>query len=188
MSYASHLRNLLQPLGIYTFREGSISGSEIESIGMLLDEVESALETAEKETLLPTAEEWGLSRRGALFARQPVAPNPELKRAALTALMQIGEDDFTQEALNRALSGCGIRATVTETEEQGCVRVIFPNTAGIPNEFDQIAQIILDIIPCHLNVEFYFRYLTWIELEARFKTWEQIEAGDHTWDSLELAV
>ena len=68
------------------------------------------------------------------------------------------------------------------------ITVIFPNTAGVPNEFDQIAQIILDIIPCHLNVEFYFRYLTWIELEARFKTWEQIEAGDHTWDSLELAV
>ena len=188
MGYAQYLRELLEPLRIYTFREGSFSGAEVESIGKALDEVAAAIEETEREALLPTARERGLSRRAELFARSPAAPTLPLQRAALAALMQIGEGDFTREAMNRALSGCGITAEVLETEEAGCVRVIFPQTAGIPAEFDQIAQIILDIIPCHLNVEFYFRYLTWVELEARFQTWNSIEEENHTWDSLELAV
>ena len=77
---------------------------------------------------------------------------------------------------------------VAETGKSGRVRVTFPNTAGIPEEFDQIAGIITDIIPCHLETEFYFRYLTWVELEARFTSWESIEQGGYTWEQLELAV
>lgn len=49
----------------------------------------------------------------------------------------------------------------------GQLRVIFPEVAGEPEDFDQIRKIILDILPCHLEVEFYFRYLTWAECEAR---------------------
>ena len=60
--------------------------------------------------------------------------------------------------------------------------------AGIPEEFDQIRQVILDIIPCHLETEFYFRYLTWAELEAREWTWADIHAAGYTWHTLELAV
>ena len=53
------------------------------------------------------------------------------------------------------------------TEKKGTVKVWFPNTVGVPDEFSQAESIILDIIPCHLLVEFYFRYLTWLECEAQ---------------------
>ena len=72
--------------------------------------------------------------------------------------------------------------------ETGYVRVIFPNVAGVPPEFEQIQGIILDILPCHLEVEFYFRYQTWEECEAFGWTWAQVEAAEHTWYSFELAV
>ena len=188
MGYTDYLENLLRPLGIYTFRTGSISGAETAAEGLALDGCAAALEENEREALVPTAEDWGLSRLEKLFARRPAAPSLELRRAAICALLQIGGDDFTREAINRALSGCGITAEVAELPKQGCVRVTFPNTAGVPAEFDQIAGIILDIIPCHLETEFYFRYLTWVELEARFPTWESIETGEYTWETLELAV
>ena len=67
-------------------------------------------------------------------------------------------------------------------------RVIFPKTAGVPAEFEQIRKIILDILPCHLEVEFYFRYLTWAECEAAAWTWQGIENARHTWESFEKAV
>lgn len=188
MGYALYLKNLLQPLGIYTFRSGSISGSEIESIGAALDGVSAAVEEGGREALVPTAEDWGLSLMEALFAKKPAAPTLELRRAAIAAMTQVSGDGFTAEAINRALGGCGIKAVVTETDETGCVRVTFPDTVGVPAEFEQIAGIILDIIPCHLETEFYFRYLTWVELEARFPTWESVEAGGFTWEELELAV
>lgn len=70
----------------------------------------------------------------------------------------------------------------------GKLRVIFPEVAGVPAEFDQIQRIILDILPCHLEAEFYFRYLTWRECERAGYTWEIIEAAEHTWKSFQLAV
>lgn len=188
MGYTAYLQNLLAPVGIYTFRADSVSESELESIGAALDGIAAALETAEREALVPTAEDTGLASIEALFARKPAAPTLALRRLAIEALLQISGDDFTLEAINRTLSGCGIVAQVAETDTTGLVRVTFPNTAGVPEEFEQISKIILDIIPCHLETEFYFRYLTWMELEARFPTWASIEAAEHTWETLELAV
>ncbi len=188
MGYATYLEQLLTPLGIYTFHPGSISKSELESIGLMLDGCAVQMEETEREALVPTAEDWGLEKIEALFAKKPAAPTLALRRAAIAALTQIGGDDFTLQAINRALGGCGIMAEVAETVQAGHVRVTFPNTAGIPEEFDRIAEIILDIIPCHLETEFYFRYLTWAELEVRFPTWGDIEQAGHTWETLELAV
>ena len=73
-------------------------------------------------------------------------------------------------------------------EADGSLRVVFPRTAGVPAEFDQIRKIILDILPCHLEVEFYFRYLTWAECEAAEYTWDEVETAQHTWESFQLAV
>ena len=188
MGYASYLQALLEPLGIYTFAEGSFSGGELAAIGAALDQIAAELEEIEQEALVPTAEGRGLSEREALFARRPAAPTLVLRRAAITALMQIGSGNFTRTAINRALKGCGVNAVVAETGEKGCLRVTFPDTAGIPAEFDQISKIILDIVPCHLETEFYFRYLTWVELEARFTSFSSIEQENYTWQQLELAV
>ena len=188
MAYAEYIKDLLYPLGIYTFQKGSLSGSEVESIGAELDQCEKTLDAAEREALVPTAEDWGLTQLEGLFAKKPAAQTTAQRRAALAALLQIGGDDFTRGSINRALSGCGLKAQVEETAQRGHVKVTFPETAGVPEEFDRMAAIILDIIPLHLETEFYFRFLTWIELEAKFQSWQTIESGRHTWETLELAV
>lgn len=72
--------------------------------------------------------------------------------------------------------------------EQGVVRVTFPQVAGEPEDFARIRDIILEIMPCHLQVDFYFRFLTWEECEAAAWTWQGIEDAGHTWESFEKAV
>ena len=91
-------------------------------------------------------------------------------------------------AINDTISGCGIRAIVQEKEQFGYVRVIFPDVIGIPADFDRIRTIILDIIPCHLEVEFYFRYLTWAECHAHGYTWAIIHEREYTWLGFQMAV
>ena len=54
--------------------------------------------------------------------------------------------------------------------------------------FARIRDIILEIMPCHLQVDFYFRFLTWKECEAAAWTWQGIEDTGHTWESFEKAV
>ena len=66
--------------------------------------------------------------------------------------------------------------------------MIFPDVPGVPEGFEQIRSVILDLIPCHLETEFYFRYITWEECEAQLFTWQMVEDGQHTWYSFELAV
>ena len=184
--YEQYLIRLLAPLGLYDLN-GVQNRSELAALGMELDGVSAALDMVERESLLATAEDQGLSRREALFARKPAALTAEERRAAIAALLRIGEDSLTPEAINDTLVGCGIRARAEEKTDGG-LRVVFPGTAGIPAEFDQIQKIILDILPCHLDVEFYFRYLTWAECEAAEYTWNGVESAGHTWESFSLAV
>lgn len=186
--YGDYLKRLLLPLRVYDLSEGSVNESELYALGAGLDEISSQLDTVEREAILTTAEDSGLSQREALFARRPAAPTTELRRAAIIALLQIGGDSLTLEAINRSISGCGIWAEVQETENQGYVRVIFPDTAGEPAQFEQIRDIILDIIPLHLETEFYFRYMTWEECESAGWTWERVEAESYTWESFQISL
>ncbi len=188
MGYYDYLCTLLEPLRIYRTERGSISGGELYAAGRALDGAQERLEYAEREGVLPTAEGEGLARREKLFARCPVNVSTALRREAIAALERINTDCFTLDAINATLGGCGIRALAEETEKQGTVKVWFPNTVGVPEEFTQVENIILDIIPCHLLVEFCFRYLTWRECEAQGFTWRSVEAAGHTWESFEKAV
>lgn len=185
--YEQYLRALLAPLGVYDLTDGSISGAELYALGVGLDAVCGQLDITEREGLTATAEDVGLDRREALFARRPAAMTPEERRAAMAALLQIDGDSLTPEAIGRTIRGCGIKARALEMGD-GKLRVIFPEVAGMPAEFEQIRRIILDILPCHLEVEFYFRYLTWAECERAGFTWADIEAAEHTWESFQLAV
>lgn len=188
MTYYDYLCRLLEPMRVYRTGRGTLSGGELYAAGTALDSAGEAMEYAEKEGLLHTAEGEGLARREKLFSRCPVSVSTALRREAVAALGRISADSFTLDAINSTLSGCGIRALAEETEEKGTVRVWFPNTVGVPDEFPQVKGIILDILPCHLLVEFYFRYLTWLECEAQEFTWQSVENADHTWESFEKAV
>lgn len=188
MGYSEHLQQLLRPLDIYDFTPGSLSASELDALGRGLDGLSSRLDYVERESALATAEGEGLDRREALFARTPVHYTTELRRQAIAALLRIGGDCFTLSDINSTISGCGIKALAQEKEQFGYIRVIFPDVVGIPDGFPQIREIILDIIPCHLEVEFYFRYLTWSECEAHQYTWAIVHQREYTWFDFQRAV
>ena len=188
MGYGAYLRDLLHPLGIYSFTPGTFSWSETEAIGAELDRCGEQMEYAERESILPTAQDMGLELREQLFAKRPVQVSQQLRREAIMALLRVSADSFTLDDINRAISGCGIKALAQETGRYGYIRVIFPDVPGIPEGFEQIQSVILDLIPCHLETEFYFRYITWAECERQGFTWAMVEQQEHTWYTFELAV
>lgn len=187
MSYGAYLRELLRPLRIYGL-EGTANGGELEAQGKALDGVEAAMEEVQREMLICTAEGRGLEAVEALLARKPVAASLERRRAALAALLRIGGDSFTLAAINDNLAGCGLNAVASETGTPGYVEVRFPDVPGIPDGFEELKQIIEDILPCHLEIEYVFWYVTWERMEALFDTWGDIEAGNYTWGTLEKLV
>lgn len=185
--YGEFLTALLHPLGIYDLTAGSANESELYALGKALDGVGEALETAEREAHIVTAEDVGLRLREALFAKRNAAQTTQQRRDAIIALMQIDNRSLTTEAINRTLRGCGIRAIAAEAEP-GHLVVSFPEVAGVPDNFEQIRSVILDIMPCHLETEFFFRYLTWDECRRQAFTWQSIEAAGYIWETFEKAV
>lgn len=168
MSGAQYLRQLLVPLGVYDL-EGPFQNGELEALGEALDQAEAALDELHRESCLATAQDWGLERTASLFRRRPIAATPKAMREALAALLRIGGDSFTLDAINDTISGCGVNARVRETGKAGTVEVSFPKVPGIPPGFDEIQKIVEDILPAHLLVQYHFWYLTWAQLDASSK-------------------
>lgn len=183
--YETFLCNLLKPLGLYRLESGTINESELYAVGAVLDEVSELLEYVERESVPATAEGEGLSRREVLFARKPAAQTVDDRRRAIAALNCVNGDSFTPAEINRILNGCGIRAEARETGSTGRVRVVFPDVMGIPPEFEQVKDIILDLIPCHLETEFWFRYLTWKNCEIYHVTFSEPESEKMSWTAWE---
>lgn len=187
MSHAQRLWALLRPLGPYRAL-GKYTAGELAGEGRALDGAEEQLESLEREAFLDTAEDWGLERIEELLVRRPVAGTPQGRRKALAALLRIGGDSFTLAAVNDNLKGCGINAVVSETADPGVVEVRFPDVPGIPDGYGTLRKIIEDILPCHLQVDYVYWYITWAMVEERFGTWGAIEAGGYTWEQLEKLV
>ena len=186
MSYTEYLKDLLRPLGVYDLN-APFNAGELEGAGEALDGVEGALEELLRESSLATAESWGLERMARLFVRRPAAGTPRALGAALAALLRIGGDSFTLEAINDTIAGCGIEASVEELGV-GIVEVSFPGVAGVPENFEQIKRIVEDILPPHLDIRYFFWFLTWEGLERKFSCWQDIEDQNLSWKELEAMV
>lgn len=184
MNHADYLRQLLEPLGVYDLTAPYNAG-ELDAQGRVLDGLSLALDEVQRETDLTTAESWGLEGIAELLKRRPTADSSRRLRTALAALLRIGGDSFTLEAINDTISGCGVYAYATETGEPGVVEISFPDIPGIPRELEEIRPIIEDILPAHLEIRYVFWYIIWNELEQIIESWDDIAARALTWERLE---
>ena len=125
------------------------------------------------------AEDEGLEKMESLFRPRSIAQNTAARRAAIAGFLQIGGDGFTLLALNRCIRACGVACCVDETGQVNRVRVRFPGVMGVPDGFAQMKIIIEDILPCHLDIWYYFRYCTWGETEEYCLRWRDL--AEMTW-------
>jgi hypothetical protein len=188
MGYETYLVELLRPLGVYDLSEGTINREELAVYGVFLDQGEAHLEESEREMCLLTAEDLGLEQVEELLPYRPVSDTTDLRRAALAALLRIGGDSFTLEAVNDTLAGCGINAKAKEVETPNYVQVWFPDVAGVPEGFEQLKAIIEEILPCQLGIEYLFWYLTWGEAREKFASWGELAESGMSWQQLRVFV
>ena len=68
------------------------------------------------------------------------------------------------------------------------VEVLFPGIQGIPDNIEEIKKRIEQILPCHLEILYHYKYITWAELENWFSSWAELEAENLNWNALELSL
>ena len=178
--------SLLRPLGVYDLREGTVNRGELAAYGLALDSRETELDDTAREMNLTTAKDFGLEWIEALLPYRPACETAAQRRSALAALLRIGGDSFTPEAINDTLRGCGLNARAEEGEKPGCVKVYFPDVAGIPEGFDRLRAIIEEILPSHVEVTYVFWYNTWGMVANRHPTFGDAEAAGLSWYGLAI--
>ena len=151
--------------------------------GLALDERETELSDTAREMNLVTAADFGLERIEALLPYRPVCETAAQRRAAL---LRIGGDSFTLEAINDTLRGCGLNARAEEEKAPGYVNVYFPDVAGIPEGFDRMRTIIEEILPSHVEVTYVFWYNTWGRVAGRHPTFGDAKAAGLSWYGLAI--
>ena len=181
MGYEDYLAELLRPLGAYDLKEGTVNRGELAAYGARLDGAEKELEDTGREMNLATAADFGLERIEDLLPYRPVCYTVNQRRRALAALLRISGDSFTPEAINDTLTGCGLNAVAKETDRPGHVEVYFPEVAGIPEGFERMREIIEEILPSHLGIEYKFWYNTWAMVLDRHPTWGDAAAAALSW-------
>jgi len=122
-----------------------------------------------------------LERIEALLPYRPVCQTAGQRRQALAALLRIGGDSFTPEAVNDTLLGCGINARAEETGRPGYVEVRFPRVAGIPEGFGRMRAIIEEILPSHLDITYVFWYNTWAMAAERHPSCGHAQDAGLSW-------
>lgn len=75
---------------------------------------------------------------------------------------------------------------VEEIFSQYKVVITFIGTRGKPPNEADMRQVLREIIPAHLELDFRYTYLIWDELDAADLTWDELEAMHMTWDQLEV--
>ena len=184
--FEDYLVSLLRPLGVYDLREGAINRGELAAYGARLDWGAGELDGTAREMNLATAEGFGLERIEGLLPYRPVCETVQQRRDALAALLRIGGDSFTPEAINDTMQGCGLNVLVREGDRPGYVKVHFPNVAGIPGGFDRLRAIIEEILPSHVDITYVFWYNTWEEVAGRHPTWGEAADTGLSWYGLAI--
>ena len=130
MTYYDYLCRLLEPMRVYRTERGTLSGGELYAAGTVLDEADGAMEYAEQEGVLQTAEGEGLARREKLFSRCPVSVSTALRREAIAALARINAD-----VLKAHIEGC-----VTSAIESGDEDLKAAKLAEIERVVDKLSK------------------------------------------------
>lgn len=186
MKFEEYLAALLKPLGVYNLRPGTVNRGELAAYGGSLDGRLEELDDTAREMNLTTAEGFGLERIEALLPYRPVCHTARERRAALAALLRIGGDSFTPEAINDTLRGCGLNARAEESDQPGYVKVYFPDVAGIPEGFERLRAIIEEILPSHVDVTYVFWYNTWGMVGNRHLTFGHAADTGLSWYGLAI--
>lgn len=188
MGSAERMRQLLEPLGVYRWGEDSFQWAQLKAAGLGLDAAQAQLEEIQREMNLCTAEGLGLERICSLLAGRPATTDPAALRTALAALLRIQTGSVSLADINENLNGCGLIARAEELDDTGKVQVSFPMIPGVPDDFDAADAIIREIIPCHLEIVYYFWYLTWRQMERYMPGWWVLESYQFSWAQLEKFV
>ena len=77
---------------------------------------------------------------------------------------------------------------IVEVPSEFRVQIVFTDITGVPSNMTTLQDVIREIMPAHLLIEYVYRYLRWNELDGYVWTWDTLDAKVYTWDAFSTAI
>lgn len=184
MAYYEYLKEVLGPLRLYELDEGP-GAVELQIAGEFLDSLFAAFADFENESVVQTAETYGLEGYEEIFPRYALGKDVNDRRDTILSLMRIDGHSHTIGAIRNVIICFGINAEIDELPGEDTVVIGFPGVHGAPRRFANIRWLMDMVIPCHLEIFYDLVRTTWAELEAKNITWAYVESLDCNWEDFE---
>ncbi|QVY62996.1 putative phage tail protein [Cytobacillus gottheilii] len=115
-------------------------------------------------------------------------PSASDRRSAIKSKLR-GAGTITREKVADVCSAySGGSVIVREYPSEYRVVIEFTDITGVPSNMDTLQEVLRDLMPAHILVEYQYRYLRWNEFDSELYTWDSLGARNFTWNELEEAV
>ncbi|MFS1513909.1 putative phage tail protein [Chengkuizengella sp. SCS-71B] len=75
---------------------------------------------------------------------------------------------------------------VEEIPREHRIVITFIGELGIPKNLEDIQQVLAEITPAHLGINYIFTYMTWNDLDSYMLAWNELESKNLTWDQFKI--
>jgi hypothetical protein len=150
-------------------------GKQIALLNTDIEDIKSQLTVSTATWLLPVYErELGMP----VDTNKPIAD----RRSAIIGKMRgTGKLD----AMLIKLVALAFTGGLIDVVFDGKIKITFVDIVGIPNNIQDFYDVMEEIKPAGLAINYFFRWLQWNELDAYAMHWDEIDSLAMTWDQFE---
>jgi hypothetical protein len=154
MSTYDSMKKSMQTTGLYTLDGKTSVDFELQAYAAGLDPVVEGLKTLKRESFLPTAESYGLTKAETIFGQTNFSGTADEARARLIAAGSVTPDDCTLEDIQTLMNSLGFELTIESDEKNRMVtyHITKPpsgDRVSLQHELDTFA-------PAHLKIIYEF--------------------------------
>lgn len=175
--YTDDLLSLIHRL----YREDDWINALYQAAGEQLDQIISAILELNQQQYFDTAT-WGLTIFERDLGIKPVSLLED-RRAEAEARWKI--DGKVDAATLQAAADNWKNGETNVLFVDGKIKVTFNSERGKPQNIERLKNVLYEIKPAHLPIEYIFNYMTWAEMESYDKCWDEWEKLNLTWDAWE---
>ena len=157
MSSSDSMKSKLAPLGVYTLETRGTVDRELSAYAEGLDPLFDELDEMERESLIPTAEDWGLSEREKFIDREKPQLTPARRRELLIMQEKSASGDASAAGFRQYLSDCGLQSFRVDEFPSRERIAIYINDVLNEGEKTLIGSKIAMAAPVHLSVMVYYQ-------------------------------
>ncbi len=151
------MQKRLRETGLYRLDGTTVVDAELKAYAAGFQVVMNDYETLAKELAVNTAESFGLAMREGMLGI-PLSHLPlGQRRAQLLQNLSVCSNDYTVDAIEKALDGVGITARITERPDDKAITVTVTDAARTGTESQSAVQALAALyLPAHLHVFYDF--------------------------------